>query len=93
MAATHPIHTPYTPPSGEAPIVTPATPGEPVRVMGTDYNLSDIARGTGMSLSHICRVFKGQRTPSIRAASAIAGYIGVSVDQLYAALGRIKAAA
>lgn len=55
-----------------------------------DVSLSDISRGTGLSLSHISRVFNVNRKPSMDAASAIANYLGITIDTLYAELSRQK---
>lgn len=51
--------------------------------------LSDIARGADLSLSHVSRVFSGDRGPSMDTVSRIAGYLGISMDSLYAFLRRV----
>lgn len=48
-------------------------------------SLGDVARGTGLSRSMVTRVFSGDRRPSVETASKVAGYLGVSMDNLYGA--------
>ena len=45
-------------------------------------NLSDVARGTGLSVSHISRVFSGDRTPSLPVLKGIAKYLSVDLTEL-----------
>lgn len=61
-----------------------------VRFSGAWINLSEIAREVGLQPSHLSRIFKGQRTPSLRAARNIAAALGMTLDDLTMALGRIK---
>lgn len=72
--------------------VPPPSPGDPKIVHG--FNLTEIARGTGLTLGHVSRVFNPDparcRTPSLHTASKIAGYIGVTVDELYSMLTRMR---
>ena len=42
-----------------------------------------VAEGSGVSISVYCRYEIGERTPSLRAASAIAAYFGCSIDELF----------
>lgn len=44
--------------------------------------LTEMARATGMSLSHICRIFSGERVPSLAKARRMAAYLGISLDEL-----------
>lgn len=48
--------------------------------------LSEIQRGTGISLAHLSKIFKGTRTPSSRTARAIAQHLRVTTDALYGQL-------
>lgn len=52
------------------------------RVDYNSLNLSDIARGTGISISHINRVFNGNRTPSLQKLRDIAAYLKVDLTEL-----------
>ena len=45
-------------------------------------NMSDVARGTKMSLSAVSRVFSGDRNPRISTAIRIAAYLGITIDEL-----------
>lgn len=64
-------------------------PGQPTYVLGTQFTLSDVARATNLSLSHISRVFSGQRTPTVKVARDIATYLGLGVGDLLDELGKI----
>lgn len=48
-----------------------------------EVTLSDIARGTGVSLAHVSRVFGAKRRPSVDCASRISAYLGISMDEFY----------
>lgn len=61
-----------------------------MQVLSIDCSLSEISRGTGMTLGHISRVMSGQRMPSLSVASQIAVYLGVSVDRLTAAILEVR---
>lgn len=51
----------------------------------------EIARGTGLSVSHVCKVLGGKRGMSMRTAEKIAGYLGMSIEQLNRAVSaRVK---
>ena len=52
------------------------------RVDYDSLNLSDVARGTGISISHINRVFNGNRTPSLPVLRKIAQYLKVDLTEL-----------
>lgn len=73
---------------GKAPVTSReahrAASSTPTRYFGR--SLSDIARGTGLSLSHVCRVFSGKRAPSMGTARTIAGFLGTTTDKLYESL-------
>ncbi len=45
-------------------------------------NLSDVARGTKISISHISRIFGGLRTPSLPVLRKIAEYLSVDLTEL-----------
>lgn len=79
-------------PSSNTP-VAPAierVPGKAIRVFGTEHSYSAIHRGTGLSLSHVSRMFNGHRMPSGDALNQVAGYLGVSLDELYRYLSSIQ---
>lgn len=48
--------------------------------------MSDIARSTNISLSHVSRIMGGNRRPSLDVASKIAAYLGVTIEELLHAL-------
>ncbi len=52
------------------------------RVDYDGLNLSDVARGTGISISHINRVFNGNRTPSLPVLRKVAKYLNVDLTEL-----------
>lgn len=82
------------PQEGEVGEVTDAHgPGQPTYVLGTTHTLSDVARGTGLSLSHVSRVFSGKRAPTVQAARRIARYLGIEVGELLSQLERLETAA
>lgn len=53
----------------------------------TDQRVSDIARVTGYSVSHVSRVLRGERSPSAKSLVAIARALGISTDELLSHLG------
>lgn len=61
-----------------------------MQVLHIDCSLSEIARGTGMTLGHISRIMSGQRMPSLNVASQIAVYLGISVDRFTAAILEVR---
>lgn len=48
--------------------------------------LTNIANGTGLSLSMVSRIMAGKRTPSLDSASKIAAYLGISIEELMQSL-------
>ncbi len=46
----------------------------------------EIARNTGLHVTHISKVFNGRRRPSLEAAGKISGYLGVTLEELKVAL-------
>ena len=54
---------------------------------GSRVSYYEIADGTGLHVSYICRIFNRRRTSfSATTAEKIAGYLGISVDKLLALL-------
>ena len=49
-----------------------------VQLGGCTYSRGELSRGTGISLSHISRIFSGKRAPSMKAIEKIAEYTGLS---------------
>jgi transcriptional regulator with XRE-family HTH domain len=47
-------------------------------------SITEIARATGLSKSHISRVLQARRCPSLDVASRIAGYLNMSLDEFAA---------
>lgn len=46
----------------------------------------DVARNTGIHVTHINRIFNGKRRPSLQTASKISTYLGCTLEELQAAL-------
>ncbi len=57
-----------------------------LKTLKPSATLGDIARGTGLNVEHVSRIFNKKRTPRLKTAARIAEYLGVSIDRLYAAL-------
>lgn len=66
--------------------------GHKVQIGGREYSRGEIARGTGMSMSHISRVFSGQRVPSMKTIERIAQFAGMSAAALICYLPSTRAA-
>lgn len=49
---------------------------------GTKVSYYDIARGTDLSVTHVCKIFNLQRFPSLRTAVRISAYLGCTVEEL-----------
>lgn len=65
----------------------PVTKPEPAPVVRhqKDFdtlNLSRMSRATGLSVSHLSRVFSGQRQPSLEVAKTICKYLSIGLDDL-----------
>ena len=54
--------------------------------------LSQIAKRTGLSQSHLSRILRGERIPSWEAACSLADYVEGSLDDLRAFIEDSKAA-
>lgn len=52
-------------------------------------SLTNIANGTGISLSMVSRIMNGHRTPSLDNATKIAAYLGISVDEFVDSLPEV----
>lgn len=57
-----------------------------LRSLKAGTSVGDVARGTGITHSHISRIFNGRRTPSMACAVKIANFLGITLDDLNAAL-------
>jgi transcriptional regulator with XRE-family HTH domain len=62
-----------------------------LRSLRAGVSVGDVARGTGLSPSHLSRVFNGRRTPSMRTALKIALFVGCTIDELYLACREAQA--
>lgn len=51
-----------------------------------NFTYNEVARGTGYSPSYLSRVFRGLRNPSKKCSEALADFLGISVDNLFAIL-------
>lgn len=49
-------------------------------------SLHTISTATGISVSHLSRVFRGERKPSMDVLTSIAAYLGITIDKLVAKL-------
>ena len=62
-------------------------PGMPslvsVRGCSDTWTLSDIARGTGLTLSCVSRIFSHQRGVGMSTARRISRFLGISLDDFY----------
>lgn len=50
-------------------------------------NRSDMARKTGVDVSHISRILAGKARPSLTLAGKMAKYMGMTLEELCAFLG------
>jgi transcriptional regulator with XRE-family HTH domain len=48
----------------------------------SDASLREMSRGTGVSVSHLSRIFRGERTPSVSVLIRMTGYLGVPMEEL-----------
>lgn len=48
--------------------------------------LGDVARGTGLNVEHVSRIFNGKRMPRLKTAARIAAHLEITIDQLYRSL-------
>lgn len=72
-------------PERKSPLDKPITTGIPVvKVNGRMYTRRQIARGTGIGLSHVSKIFKGTRSPSTSNLVKLAAYFNVSIEVLMA---------
>ena len=53
-----------------------------VTVGGVKRTVTEIATGTGLSLTHVSQLFSGKKQPSMASARKIAGLLGVTIDRL-----------
>ena len=51
-----------------------------------DLSQADVARGTNLSEAYISRLFRGEREPRISTTTTVASFLGLSVEQLMAAI-------
>lgn len=61
-----------------------------VQLLGRYINLSALSRATGLTPSHLSRVVRGQRTPSVPVLFAMAEALGINMEELAAALRKKK---
>lgn len=52
------------------------------RADGTKISYAQIAKGTGIDVTHVCRIFTRRRGLSLNNAIKIAPYLGISVEKL-----------
>jgi len=50
---------------------------------GTGVSLEQVARKTGVSKSHLCRIEQGQRQPSLRVLFKLAEYYRLPIDAIF----------
>lgn len=63
-----------------------------VTLNGDNINLSEISRSTGISVSHLSKVFSGKRTPSLQVLKLIADEVHMTLDDLAGELIKNKLA-
>lgn len=63
---------------------------DPVDNLIKHVNRSDIARRTGIHLSHVSRVMNGKRSASVDNVELIAIAMGVSIGQVFESLHRVR---
>ncbi len=67
-----------------------------VKFAGIEINLSQVSRDTGIGVSHLSRIFSSKttqsRSPSIKTAKKLAGYLNMSIENFLTSLeGRVNA--
>ena len=62
--------------------MTSPDPYARAREVAASVNRSQVARDTGINISHVSRIFSGQVLPSLPTACVIADYLGWTVDYL-----------
>lgn len=83
--ATRRIYKNKTPGPGE----TTPTP-ESLRRLKSGVSLNQVNRGTGISISHLSRVFNGERKFGSDNLRAVAAFLGVSTDRVLEELARVE---
>lgn len=63
---------------------------QPIGVIVRNASRSGIGRKTGLSLSGVSRILSGGRNPRVDNLRAVASELGVSMDELYDYLQRLK---
>jgi transcriptional regulator with XRE-family HTH domain len=53
-----------------------------IRVGSLSYTCRQIADGAGIDISLVSRIFRGQRAPSLYTAYRLAGFFGITIDQV-----------
>lgn len=48
--------------------------------------LGELGRKVGISVTHVSKIFSGDRRPSLPVAAKIAKYLGMSIDKFYGIL-------
>lgn len=60
------------------------------RTLGHHIGIGELARRTGLSKTHVSKVFNGQRRPSLRNARKIAIALSITLDELYEHLETLR---
>ena len=55
-----------------------------IKVGARDYTCREIADGAGLDISLVSRIFRGKRAPSLFAATRLAGFFRISIEQVLA---------
>lgn len=64
----------------------PPKNNERLQLIAPTATLGAIARGTGLNVEHVSRIFNRKRTPSLRSAVKIAKFLQIPVEKLHEAL-------
>lgn len=67
-------------------------PDGTITIHHVTYTRAEISRSTGISISHVSRIFSGNRMPSLVVAKKLSTYLNITMDQLLVLLIDIRIA-
>lgn len=59
------------------------------RTIAHKFGIHRLARESGVSVSHVSKIFVGKRYPSARAGKKLAKILGITLDRLYAEVDKV----